>query len=139
MDGSDLKNLKRRYLLWLYKSTKEAFDRYERKFTQFDIDVDLLKDIEKELKESFLPHEKKQLEKFVNDLRDYIDQKDKACLELKYKGKKTNPEFIFLDVKLQAIEKAVIRELGMEALKEIKQMYEDQMTGRILEERQEAR
>ncbi len=132
MDTADLKNLKRRYLLWLYKSTKEAFDRYERKFTQFEIDVNLLKEIEKEFKESFLPQEKKQLEKFVNDFRDYIDQKEKACLELKYKGKKTNPEFIFLDVKLQAVEKAIIGNLGKDALKEFKALYEAEMTERIL-------
>ena len=38
MDKKDEKNLKIRYLTWLYKTVKEAFDRYERKFTQVEID-----------------------------------------------------------------------------------------------------
>ena len=55
MDSRDEKNLNKRYLVWLYKTTKEAFDRFERKFTQLEIDKTILKEIEKELKESFLP------------------------------------------------------------------------------------
>ncbi|TBR17350.1 hypothetical protein EPO66_02835 [bacterium] len=132
MDKQDLVNLKRRYLIWLYKTTKEAFDRFERKFTQLDIDEFLLQEIEKELKDSFMPSEKKDLEKFVNDFRDYIAEKDSACLKLKYKNKKTNPEFIFLDVKLEVVEKAIIKELGKEELKEIKSLYEEEMIQRIM-------
>lgn len=131
MDKQDEINLKKRYLIWLYKTTKEAFDRFERKFTQLDIDEFILQEMEKILKGSYLPHEKKQLEKFVNDFRDYIDKKEESSMELKYKGKKTNPEFIFLDVKLEAIEKAIIKELGKKALEEIKFAYEKEMIERI--------
>lgn len=137
MDKKDVQNLKKRYLIWLYKTTKEAFDRYERKFTQLEIDEEILKEIEKELKEAYLPSEKKDLEKYVNDLRAYIDEKEDACAKLKYKGKRTNPEFIFLDVKLNAIEKEIKDQFGAKALEEIKGLYEAQMQGRILEERQE--
>ncbi|MDI6759142.1 MAG: hypothetical protein QMD94_05680, partial [Candidatus Omnitrophota bacterium] len=72
---------------------------------QLEIDEFLLKEIKKELKESYLPAEKSDLEKFVNDLQEYIAKKEDDCLKLKYKNKRINPEFIFLDVKLQAIEK----------------------------------
>jgi hypothetical protein len=128
MDKQDLKNLKKRYFIWLYKTTKEAFDKYERKFSQLEIDEFILQEMEKELKDTYMPSENKEMEKHVNDFRNYIAEKEKGCLELKYKGKRTNPEFIFLDVKLNAIEK----ELGKETLEEIKMLYEMEMIERIL-------
>jgi len=137
MDKQDLLNLKKRYLIWLYKTTKEAFDCYERKFTQLELDEDLLKEIELELKDTYMPQEKKALEKLVNDYRNYIVEKENACLKLKYKGKKINPEFIFLDAKLNAIETIIARELGRGALAQIKEAYEKEMERRILEERQQ--
>lgn len=132
MDKQDVKNLKKRYLIWLYLTTKEEFDRYERKFTQFDIDKFILGEMEKELKEAYLPHEKKALEKYVNDFRDYIAEKEKLCLKLKYKGKKINTHFLFLDVKLEAIEKAIVEEFDKKSLGEIKSLYEKEMTEKIL-------
>ena len=75
MDKKDEKNLKIRYLTWLYKTVKEAFDRYERKFTQIEIDGFVLREMEKELKGSYMPQEKKSLEKLVNDFRLYIAEK----------------------------------------------------------------
>lgn len=132
MDKQDEKRLKKRYLIWLYKTTKEAFDNFERKFTQLDIDESILMEMEKELKGSYLPHEKQALEKDVNAFRAYIDEKESACLKLKYKGKKIDPEFLFLDVKLEAIEKAIVKELGAKALEEIKSLYEERMINRIL-------
>ena len=136
MDKKDENNLKVRYLSWLYKTTKEAFDRFERKFTQIEIDEFILKEMEKELKGLYLPQEKKALEKMVNDFRNYIAEKEKACLKLKYKGKKIDPEFIFWDVKLEAIEKAILKEFGKEQLEKIKEAYHNQMLSRILEEEQ---
>lgn len=137
MNKQDEQNLKKRYFIWLFKTTKEAFDKYERKFTQLEIDELLLQEIEKELKESYLPQDKKELEKYVNEFRNYIAEKEKACLSLKYKGKRINPEFIFLDVKLEAIEKAIEKEFGKKFLAEIKWLYEAEMTQRIMEQRQE--
>lgn len=131
MDKQDIKNLKKRYLIWLYMTTKEAFDRYERKFTQLDIDEFMLKEIEKDFKEAYLPNDKKALEKFVNDYRDYIAEKEKMCLKLKYKGKRTNPDFLFLYVKLEAVEKAILDVLGTKGLAEIKKFYEEEMILKI--------
>ena len=136
MDKRDEKSLNKRYLFWLYKTTKEAFDRFERKFTQLEIDEIILKEIEKELKEAYLPQEKKSLEKFVNDFRSYIDKKEDDCAKLKYKGKKVDPEFLFLDVKLSAIEKAVISAFGRKALEELKDAYEKEMLLRIMQQRE---
>lgn len=132
MNNQDIKNLKKRYFVWLYKTTKEAFDKFERKFTQTDIDKDILLEMENVLMGSYLPHEKVALEKLVNNFREYIASKEKSCLELKYQGLRTNPEFIFLDVKLNAIEKLIAKEFGRKALEEIRALYEKEMTCRIL-------
>jgi predicted Ser/Thr protein kinase len=132
MDNQDSKNLKKRYFVWLYKTTKEAFDKFERKFTQTEIDKDILKEIENTLMGSYLPHEKAELEKLVDSFQEYIAAKEKSCLELKYRGLRTNPEFIFLDVKLNAIEKLITKEFGRKGLAEIKAFYEKEMTQRIL-------
>ena len=132
MNSQDSKNLKKRYFVWLYKTTKEAFDKYERKFTQVNIDKDILLEMENALMGAYLPHEKVELEKLVNNFQEYISAKEKACLELKYQGLRTNSEFIFLDVKLNAIEKLITEELGRKALEEIKAFYEKEMTQRIL-------
>ncbi len=132
MNSQDVKNLKKRYLIWLYKTTKEAFDKYERKFTQIDIDKDILREIENTLLGAYLPHEKAPLEKLVNEFQEYISAKEKSCLELKYQGLRTNPEFIFLDVKLDAIEKLITKELGRRGLAQIKAIYEEEMARRIM-------
>ncbi|MBM3249597.1 MAG: hypothetical protein FJZ09_01975 [Candidatus Omnitrophica bacterium] len=139
MDKRDLKNLKKRYLVWLYKNTKEAFDRYERKFTQLDIDKFMLAEMEKEVESSFMPAELEGVAKFIEDFRNYIEEKEKSCLELKYQDKKINPEFLFLDMKLRAVEKAIQSELGSKALDEIKELYQQEMLKRIMTEREEKR
>jgi hypothetical protein len=53
-------------------------------------------------------------------------------MELRSQDKKVNPEFIFLEEKLEAIEKIILRELGRRALAEIKSLYEAEMIQRIL-------
>ena len=132
MDKTDLKNLKKRYLIWLYKTTKEAFDRYERKFTQLDIDKFMLKRIDIGLQNSYLPQEKEALEGFIIDFIKYIEDKESSCAEMRQSGKKIHAEFLFLDMKLQAVEDAIVKELGKRALVRIKDMYEKEVIQRIL-------
>lgn len=122
MDKKDLKNLKKRYLIWLYKMAKEALDKVERKFTQLEVDRFLLKELEKH----------KELKKFSDEFKAYMENKEKEGLGLKYEGKNLKPEYLFLEEKLKAIEKAITKELGKDALAEIKQLYEKEMTERIL-------
>ena len=40
MDNQDEKNLKKRYYLWLYKTTKEAFDKFTNAHFEYSIDQD---------------------------------------------------------------------------------------------------
>jgi len=137
VDDKDVLALKRRYLLWLYKTTKEAFDRYERKFTQLEIDRFILEEVSRECREEFLPDEKRDMEAGLKAMRTYVADKENACMKLKYQGKKTDPEYLFLDIKLQAVEKTVIKELGRKELQRIKALYEQEMAERIIHSRDE--
>lgn len=125
MKKEDSNNLKRRYLVWFYKTTKEALDRIERKFTQLEVDRIVLAELKK------LDRARK-LTKFIAEFKDYIAKKEKDSLALKYIGKELNPEYRFLVIKLEAVEKAIAKELGQRGLKEIKSLYEKEMTERIL-------
>jgi len=125
MDRQDLKKLKKRYLIWLYKTTKEALDKVERKFTQIDIDKFILKELTELDKD-------KKAKKFVEGFRVYIENKEKDGLSLKFKGKELKPGYYFLTLKLKAIEKAIVKALGKKALDEIKLLYEMEMVERIL-------
>jgi hypothetical protein len=125
MDRQDLKNLKRRYLVWLYKTAKEALDKIERKFTQLEIDSFILEELKKQAKGD-------RLKPLIKELENYIKKKQTDDLALKYENKKLKPDYLFLNLKLQAIEKAIIKELGKKALQEIKHFYEKEMTERIL-------
>lgn len=137
MDEKDVLALKKRYLLWLYKTTKEAFDRYERKFTQLEIDKFILEEVSRECRQAYLFDEREAIGEQVEAMRVYVTEKENACLKLKYRGKKINPEYLFLDIKLQALEKAIVKELGNEELRRIKNLYEQEMSERILHSREE--
>ncbi len=125
MDKQDLKNLKKRYLVWFYKTTKEALDKIERKFSQAEIDRFILKELRKLDK-------KKEVESFISQFEEYIQKKEQEGANLKFENKGLKPHYLFLVLKLEAIEKAIQEELGKEALKEIKVLYEMEMTERIL-------
>jgi hypothetical protein len=132
MDRRDIKNLKFRYLLWLYKTKKEAFDRIERKFTQVDIDSKIMRYMREQSNSRNLKR-KKEARKFLKDFKEYINKKEKEGMELKFEGRKLKPEYYHLSLKLEAIEKAIVEELGHRGLREIKALYEHEMIRRIIE------
>ena len=132
MDKKDTLNLKKRYLIWLYKTTKEALDKIERKFTQLEIDRFILKELKRTDKE-------KKLAKFIDEFEGYIQNKEKDGLNLKYDGKQLRADYQFLVLKLKAIEKVIVQELGNKALNGINALYEQAMIERIMQERQEKR
>jgi len=124
-DKRDRKNLKKRYLIWFYKTTKEALDKIERKFTQAEIDRAILHDLKKAGK-------KVPINSSVEQFEEYIAKKEQDGVSLKFENKKLKPHYLFLEKKLAAIEKTIAKELGRDALKEIKLLYEIEMTERIL-------
>jgi hypothetical protein len=125
MNKKDIKNLKKRYLIWFYKTAKEALDKVERKFTQAEVDRVILKELKKADKVGLV-------ETFTRQFEEYIRKKEQDGLNLKFENKKVKPQYLFLALRLQAIEKAIVKELGLKALEEIKLLYEIEMTERIL-------
>jgi hypothetical protein len=120
------KNLVRRYLIWAYKTTRESFERIERKTTQLAVDEYILKYLsDKKFK---IPHE----------FRTYVADKHKDELMLKYSGadkKKLNPQYVYLKNRLEAIEGAITYFLGGKELKRIARLFEEEFTRRIMEAR----
>ena len=129
MHTNDSKNLKNRYLVWLYKTTKASLDRIERKFTQLEIDRHILGYLKK-------LDRQKRAGGFIFDFKTYIANKQREALNLKYEGKNLKSEYYFLDLKLTAIEKVIKQELGRKALSQIKSLYEKEMTERILKSKE---
>ncbi|MFA5357079.1 MAG: hypothetical protein WC301_06770 [Candidatus Omnitrophota bacterium] len=125
MNKKDIRNLKKRYLVWCYKTTKDALDKIERKFTQSAIDRFILKELKKDQKV-------KGIGRFISNFEAYIDNKEKDGFKLKFEGRKLKPDYLFWALKLEAVEKAIIKELGKAGLDEIKSLYEEEMTERIL-------
>lgn len=132
MKRRDIKNIKFRYLLWLYKTTKEEFDRIERKFTQVGIDKKIMRDMEENFNFKDLK-KKNEARKLLRDFKEYSDKKERDGRKLKFDGLKLKPEYYYLSLKLESIEKAVVEELGRKRLKKIKALYEHEMMRRIIE------
>ncbi|MFZ5800889.1 MAG: hypothetical protein ACOY3D_05905 [Candidatus Omnitrophota bacterium] len=120
--------LKTRYLVWLYKTTKEAVDRVDRKFTQLEIDRQIRAELVKEINRCA---EKKALEKFLKELDEYIAKKETEAQSLK------NPAYVFLKLKLTAVENSIERLLDKKSLEEIKELYQQEMLRRIIEAKDE--
>jgi len=131
MKRRDIKNLKFRYLVWLYKTTKEEFDRIERKFTQVDIDKKIMRYIGEHFNSRNLKR-KNEARKLLKGFKEYINKKEKDGRELKFDGQKLRPEYYYLSLKLKSIEKAVVEELGRRRLRKIKALYEHEMMRRII-------
>jgi len=125
MAKADALNLKKRYLIWLYKTTKEALDKIERKFTQLEIDRFLAAEINK-------LDSGKRASRNIEEFMKYIENKEKEGYGLKFSGEGLAPEYYFLALKLKAVERAIRRFLGSRMLKKIKILYEAEMAQRIL-------
>ena len=130
------KHLKTRYLIWLYKTTKEPLDRIDRKFTQLEIDKFMFNKIEAILRR-MQNKEKETYKKNINQFLAYIENKEKEALRLQLEnGKPLNSNYKFLKLKLCAIESAIKKFIGKKYLINIRFLYQQEMIKRILEEKQ---
>jgi hypothetical protein len=130
------KNLIRRYLIWAYKTTKEAFERIERKTTQLAVDDYLLKNLSKAVKGKSAG---KEYEQHVEEFKQYILSKKQDELKLKYadsQGEYLNPQYLYLKNRLTAIEEAIKHFLGVRELKKIENLYEEEFIRRILQSKE---
>ncbi|HAJ57022.1 MAG TPA: hypothetical protein DCL35_04555 [Candidatus Omnitrophica bacterium] len=133
-DKEDIRSLHRRYLLWLYKTTKDELDKIERKLTQLDID----KRIEKALKKkaSGLPRGVKEtLGPGLKEWKEYIFQKESDAQKLKFnEDGSIVAGYLFLRLKLEAVADEVEARLGKKELARFKRLYEEACITRILED-----
>jgi hypothetical protein len=119
-------NLLRRYLLWAYKTTRESFERIERKTTQLMAD------------EYILDYFSKHRLPIPAEFKAYVAAKRKDELKLKFSDgnkKKLHPQYVYLKNRLNATEAAVRYFLGGKELKRMTKLFEEEFTRRILEAR----
>lgn len=126
MRREEARKLKFRYLLWFYKTVKEELDRIERKFTQLEVDKAMLKLMKKEAKG-------KGLDKFLRDFEGYIINKEQEVQKAIKSQGRCKPEYRYSLLKLEAIEKVIVSQLGKKDQERIKELYQDEMVKRILE------
>lgn len=132
------RDLIRRYLLWLFKTTKESFERIERKTTQLMADEYVLQRIKTAGRE--VPaHARGEYDALVKEFETYIKTKREDELKLKFsdgKGKTLHPQYVYLKNRLQAVEAAIRHFLGEKELRAMRSLYEKEFTGRILQARE---
>lgn len=136
--GHHEKSLIRRYLIWCYKTTKEELDKIDRYFTQAVVDDFLISRLT-HLKECPSCPPGAPLRKAVDDFIVYAGEK-----KAKAEGRKftdisqgaLQPGYQYLKARFEAIEQAMIHLLGRQELEKIQRLYEEEMTRRILQERE---
>ena len=124
------KALVRRYLIWAYKTTRESFERIERKTTQLVVDDYLVGQL--------LKSPSKQSRR-VSEFKQYIANKRQDEIKLKYAGEGKaafDPEYLYLKDRLDAIKQGITYFLGKNAIKGIEQLFEKEFTRRILESKE---
>lgn len=131
------KALVRRYLFWAYKTTKESFERIERKTTQLIVDeyiFDFLSSPQSKTPSCL----KGGYDSLVNEFKTYIIAKRREELKLKFldaNGKILHPNYVYLKNRLGAIEAAIRHFLGEKELRAMQASYEEEFTLRILQSR----
>ncbi len=128
----DEKRLHGRYLLWLYKMTREEIEKVERKFTQLAVDRELEADLARA--SAGLAQEARQgVAAFLEEWRTYIAQKESDARKLKFDDRgRVAGKYLFLTLKLEAVEAAIRRREGAKGLNRIKALYEEMCVRRIL-------
>lgn len=123
----------RRYLIWCYKTTKEDLDRIDRYFTQEYVDQFLLDHLQGAKDQSA------DYSHLVEEFKAYMQKKQDNALKQKYSDhskSRIQPQYNYLKNRLCAIEAAIIYFLGKKQLDKIIDLYEEEMTERILTARE---
>ncbi|MFH1691314.1 MAG: hypothetical protein ABIC68_01900 [Candidatus Omnitrophota bacterium] len=134
MSQEDALSLEKRYLFWLYKTIRDELDKIDRKFTQLDIDNEIYKKLKKSVKR-LKPDASDGLHTFLQEWQEYIFGKDSDAQKLKFKEDgQMNSAYLFLRLKLQAVEEIVCGRFGKKELSSYKRFYEDAAMKRITED-----
>jgi len=134
----DRKGLICRYLVWCYKATKEDVDKVDRKFTQLEVDHEVLTHLIKSASK-LKGTEKAEYLKKIDEFKAYMAQKEEKGIKEKFDDpaqKIRKAEYVYLVERLRAIEKTIVSLFGKKELMRIQSLYEEEMTRRILEARE---
>lgn len=132
------KRLIRRCLIWCYKTTKEDFERIERKFTQLEVDEFLLNQL-LTTSHSIPPLSKEKYLQEIEKFKEYKNKKKEEALAQKFLDQKKeapHADSLYLKNRLEAVSKAIEHFLGKKELSAIAILYEQEMAQRILEARE---
>lgn len=132
--GPDRDSLYKRYLFWLYKTIREDVDRIDRKFTQLVLDEKIaallerdMASLDKELHQGVGP--------FVEEWKAYIAQKADDARKLKFsESGLLKFEYVFLRLKLKAVERLIVERLGRRHLNEFRRRLEEAAMQGILQD-----
>ncbi len=145
----DKRSLSRRYLFWLYKTTKDELDKVDRKFTQLDIDRAIQKmlviktgALKGALKDDVAP--------YLAEWKEYILQKEGEGIGLKFSssgrldpsligiGRSVpsglDPKYLFLSLKLEAVTAITTKMFGANTLKEFRKLCEEAAMKMIMQD-----
>jgi|GEM_PF-244592 len=132
-------SLLKRYLLWLYKMTKDECDKIDRKFTQLEIDRQIEKILEKSI-DACDPALRQALALQLGEWKAYIVGKEADGERLKFDSNgQLDPHYAFLCLKKEAVERLIVTQFGHKGLREIKDLYEEASRIRILEDTRSTR
>lgn len=126
----------KRYLIWCYKTTKEELDRVDRYFTQNTVDDHLLSELIK-APEFQSSSGNSGFKKAVQAFEEYkIAKLQKATVKKFTADQELQSEYLYLVRRLEAVESAVLTFLGEKELQNIIELYEQEMSRRILSARE---
>ena len=132
------RQLIRRYLLWCYKTTREELERIDRKFTQLMVDEVIVKQLRQTASHGPRPIQE-AYRKHIRQFEEYIRKKSDEALAQKFVPAHQNvlqPDYLYLQNRLLAVQKAIGEFLGAGELLAIQSLYEEEMTRRILAARE---
>lgn len=128
----------RRYLIWFYKTSKEALDKVDRYYTQHRADDFVLAYLKKtrEFRSKEGYHQYKTL---IQGFEKYkTEKKGKADIKKFVEGKRSilSQDYLYLKNRFLAVEKTIQYFLGPKELITIRELYEQEMIKRIIEARE---
>jgi len=138
MSNNNSHNLTRRYLIWCYKTTKEDLDRMDRYFTQAPVDDFIYQELSQS-QEYISDEAPREFKDEVKNFEEYKQIKLDKAKQQKYNDANNEilkPDYLYLTKRLAAIEEAIQHFLGKEELAVIIDLYEQEMTLRILQARE---
>jgi hypothetical protein len=124
-EPDDVRSLQKRYLFWLYKTTKDELDRIDRKFTQLDIDREML-DVFRRRAVDARDTVKGGVDAFVREWQEYVAGKEADARKLRFdEDGHIMASYYFLHLKLKTVLRIVRRRFGARTVGDFKRLYEE--------------